>query len=84
MKEVKWETEALKYMARLDKPTRERIRRAVDEYALIGIGDVKRLQGRHDEYRLRVGSYRVIFINEEEHLVIVVLKVGPRGDIYKS
>ena len=35
-------------------------------------------------YRLRVGSYRVIFQREEEELVIVVIRVGHRKEIYLS
>jgi mRNA interferase RelE/StbE len=44
-------------------------------------GDVKKLQGSKNEYRLRVGNYRVLF-----ELVggrIVVYTLGQRKDIYR-
>ena len=44
-------------------------------------GDVKKLQGSKNEYRLRVGSYRVIF--ELVGKRIVVYTLGARKDIYK-
>jgi mRNA interferase RelE/StbE len=42
--------------------------------------DVKRLQGR-DDFRLRVGDYRVIFSIEGNNLF--VLRVGHRKNIYE-
>lgn len=44
--------------------------------------DVKRLQGRTG-YRLRVGSYRVIYDREDRIRVLAVIDLGPRGDVYK-
>lgn len=44
--------------------------------------NIKKLQGRPG-YRLRVGDWRVIYEVEDEQLVILVLDIGPRGDIYQ-
>jgi mRNA interferase RelE/StbE len=44
--------------------------------------NVKKLQGREDEYRLRVGDWRVIFT--EDGVVLDVLKVSPRGSAYED
>jgi mRNA interferase RelE/StbE len=44
--------------------------------------NAKKLQGR-DAYRLRVGDWRVIYEIQNEQLVILVLKVAPRGEVYK-
>jgi mRNA interferase RelE/StbE len=44
-------------------------------------GDVKKLKGSRDEYRLRVGNYRVLF--ELEGKRIVVYSVEPRKNIYQ-
>lgn len=35
-------------------------------------------------YRLRVGSYRVIFKREEKKLIIVIIRIGHRKEIYLS
>jgi len=42
---------------------------------------LKKLKGSKNEYRLRVGGYRVLF--EQEGNRIVVYTVGPRKDIYQ-
>jgi mRNA interferase RelE/StbE len=45
-------------------------------------GDVKRLRGRGDEWRLRVGDWRVRFRVDWERHIIVVIAVLPRGSAY--
>ena len=45
--------------------------------------DVARLQGRPG-FRLRTGGWRVIFERDERTYEINVLRIGPRGDVYKS
>ena len=67
---------AAKALKRLPRNQAERIMGAIGK--LPG-GDVKRLQGR-PEYRLRVGSWRVIFLMQAE--TITVTDIGSRGDIY--
>ena len=44
-------------------------------------GDVKKLKGSKNEYRLRVGDHRVLF--ELVGKRIVVYAIGPRKDIYR-
>ena len=44
--------------------------------------NAKKLQGR-DGYRLRVGDWRVIYEIQNDELVILVLKVAPRGEVYR-
>jgi mRNA interferase RelE/StbE len=44
--------------------------------------NAKKLQGR-EGYRLRVGDWRVIYTIQNEQLMIIVLKVASRGEVYK-
>jgi mRNA interferase RelE/StbE len=44
-------------------------------------GNVKKLQGSRNQYRLRIGAYRVIF--ELEGRTVTVYAVGNRKDIYR-
>lgn len=44
--------------------------------------NIKRLSGtKEDLYRLRVGSHRVIFKKEKEHLLILIIRIGHRKKI---
>ena len=61
--------------------TREKLEMiAVEPYA--DHPNAKKLQGR-EGYRLRVGDWRVIYKIQNERLIIVVLKIAARGEIYK-
>jgi mRNA interferase RelE/StbE len=47
--------------------------------------NIKRLGGiKDDYYRLRVGNYRVIFKKEEKKLIIIIVRIGHRKEIYFS
>lgn len=48
------------------------------------VSNLKKLGGRGDEWRLRVGDYRVVFERHGDRLVILVLQVGNRRDMYKD
>ena len=43
---------------------------------------VKRLSGQ-ERYRLRQGDYRILYAIEDDKLVITVVKVGDRRDVYR-
>ena len=63
------------------KRMREKLEQiATDPYAKHA--NVTKLQNRPG-YRLRIGDWRVIYDVEDEKLIILVLKVGPRGEVYR-
>ena len=36
-----------------------------------------------DKYRIRQGSYRILYIIEDEEIVVVVVRIGHRRDVYR-
>ena len=45
--------------------------------------NIKKIGGVEDDlYRLRMGSYRIIFRKEKDQLVIIVVRIGHRKEIY--
>ncbi|GAB2937582.1 type II toxin-antitoxin system RelE family toxin [Streptomyces heilongjiangensis] len=46
--------------------------------------DVKKLTGPSGLYRLRVGSYRVAYQVNDGELLVLVVKVGDRRDVYRN
>ena len=43
----------------------------------------EKLSGREDLYRLRVGRYRVLYSVGDAELVVLIVRVGHRNDIYR-
>jgi mRNA interferase RelE/StbE len=43
----------------------------------------KKLTGTVSSYRVRVGEYRIIYDIYEREIVVTVLKIGHRRDIYR-
>ena len=43
----------------------------------------KKLSG-NDKYRVRQGTYRIVYSIEDNELIIVVVKVGHRKDVYRG
>lgn len=43
----------------------------------------RRLRGR-DGYRVRVGDYRILYVVRDDVLLIVVVTLGHRGDVYRG
>jgi mRNA interferase RelE/StbE len=43
----------------------------------------KKLEGAGDLYRLRFGDYRVVYRIEDNVLLVLVVKIGHRKDIYR-
>ena len=45
---------------------------------------VVKLTGEENLYRIRVGSYRIIYDIQDQLLTLLVVKVGPRRDVYRK
>lgn len=81
---VKVKKPALKVIRKLPRDLATRIRRSIDALAT----DPRprgyvRLKGC-DCYRIRVGSWRVIYMIEDDKLIVLVLTVSPRGGAYRN
>ena len=69
--ELVLEKQPRKYLASVDKPTREKLTRALD--GLLNLeGDIVKLKGKKKNYyRLKIDHYRVIFIYNGDEIIIV-------------
>lgn len=76
---------ARKQLLALPKQVRERAEKRID--ALADDPRPPKCKALHGEwkghYRIRVGEYRVVYRVEDDVLIVLVIRVGPRGDIYE-
>ena len=85
MYQLKYRRPARNYLARLPIKIKSKI---VDKLHEIKENpddpnlDVDKIKGKSG-YRLRVGQYRIIYTRHRDELIIEVVKIRSRGDIYK-
>ena len=72
---------ARRHLHGLDKTVRRQIGQRVEAMRDDLHGDVRKLEGKSNRYRLRVGSHRVLFTLE--HGVIAIYAVKDRKEAYE-
>lgn len=74
---------AAKVVTSLEKPLRRRVLAAIDGLADDPRPDgCKKLVGQ-DGWRIRVGDYRIIYEVHDQVLLVIVVDLGHRRDIYR-
>ena len=86
--EIRYSKKTLKYLLKLllklQPKLRDRIRNTIRKIAdgntqglnIVAMQDV-------GAFRVRIGDYRVIYEINDDELVLIVIKIGARGDVYK-
>lgn len=81
---IEFKRPARKALATIQATHAERIRDSIDALAAdpFPVG-YRKLVGAEAKYRIRVGDYRVIYGVENQELVILVIRIGHRKEIYR-
>ena len=84
MWQVELTKKAKKQLSRLPENVRKRILRALEEKLAVDPNfHLSRLSGYEgDFYRFRVGDYRLLCSKLDKKLVVIVIAVGHRKDVY--
>lgn len=82
--EIRYAQSALKSLRKLDRGIARRILSAIDALALDPRPHgCKHLTGGSGEMRIRSGDYRVIYDVNDGEVVILVLAIGHRREVYR-
>lgn len=74
---------ALRQLRKLDTQVARRIRAAAEALCIDPRPHgVKAMAGRHGWLRIRVGDYRIIYEVRDSELIVLVIQVGHRGQVY--
>ena len=81
---VEFRPAVLKNLKRLPKKDLRRIKKRVDDLAE-NLPDpaTTKMKGNNAFHKIRSGDYRIIYEIHDDRLVILVVKVGHRKDVYK-
>jgi mRNA interferase RelE/StbE len=81
---IEFSTPAAKALAKLEKANRLRIVGAIE---LLGVDPrppgAKMLRGgEHGRWRVRAGDYRIVYAIQDDRLMVLVLRVAHRREVY--
>ena len=80
---IEFRPAAVRALRNLDRQAQERLRAAI---ALLAADPrppgARALRGRPG-YRVRVGDYRILYVVEDDVLLIVIVTVGHRREVYE-
>lgn len=81
---IQWKQTAVKELKKIDSKSRSRILQAVGQLSHVAYPDgCKKLKGSLQTYRIRIGDYRVVYEVESKTLVVIILRVRHRKEVYK-
>jgi mRNA interferase RelE/StbE len=79
------------FLRALDQKSRTQIAKALERFVFEinnpdqpKMSDIKTLKGKKGEFRLRVGDFRIRFTKDKNVLLIIVIRIGYRKDIYQD
>ena len=80
---IEWSHQAIRDVEKLDPKIAKRIIRKLEEAAENPAHFFSRLSG-HDDYKLRIGDYRLLALLSYETTTILVERVDHRSRIYRA
>jgi len=82
---INFTRQAAKSIRKIPKHTSDLIREKLEQLASDPFDkalDIVKLQNRPG-YRMRVGNWRILYELQKENLIIIVLNIASRGDVYR-
>jgi len=65
---------------------KKRVDRVLEMLSIDPLSEVlkfKKIRGKENHYRIRVGDYRIIYSPQHDTLIIRVIRIGHRRDVYR-
>ena len=84
---IEYSEQAFKQLSKLDKPVQKQIKNYMDEVAAL---EDPRSRGRalkgtlSELWRYRSGDYRIICNIQDDKILITILRLGHRKEVYKA
>ncbi|MFC1896096.1 type II toxin-antitoxin system RelE/ParE family toxin [Thermodesulfobacteriota bacterium] len=76
---------AAKTLKKIPKPDQKRISERIDNLAKnLPNPDTAKMKGNNPFHKVRVGDYRIIYEIQDDALLILIINIGHRKDIYRS
>ncbi len=81
---IKVKRSAAKALKKIPKPDQKRISERIDNLAeSLPNPDTSKMKGNNPFHKIRVGDYRIVYEIQDDVLLILIIKIGHRKDIYR-
>lgn len=71
-------------LKKISKPDQNRISKAIDNLVEnLPNPDTTKMKGNNPFHKIRVGDYRIVYEIQDDILLILIIKIGHRKDIYR-
>lgn len=82
---ITWQPSATRSFKKLEVSTQKKLSKKINELTTNPrpIGYIK-LKGQKNQFRIRHGKYRIIYSVDNHELIIMVLEVGHRREVYRD
>ncbi len=82
---VEFRPNVLKSVKRFPKRDLVKIKKKIDELS-INLPDpaITKMKGNNTFHKVRSGDYRIVYEIHDDKLVILIVKIGHRKDVYKK
>ncbi len=87
---VKWnitfKTSAFKEYKKLDKKTRLKTNEILEMLQINPLSEalkIRKIQNKSNCYRIRIGDYRIIYSIQKHELIVEIIRLGHRKDVYR-
>jgi mRNA interferase RelE/StbE len=82
---IRWRRGAVKAVKKIDRKFIPKILKAIEDLAENPMPvNHKKMVGTFHSYRIRVGEYRVVYEVIDDELIIEVVRLGHRKDVYRK
>jgi len=82
---VFFQKSAYKEYQKLPKKVRDKVDEALEILSVNPLSEIlrfKKIRGKENHFRIRIGDYRLIYSPQDEQLIVRVIRVGNRKDVY--
>jgi len=82
--DIEFTREAAKQFKDLPSQEQQRVKSKIDALSSMPRpAGITKLVNEENLYRIRVGDYRIIYTIQDKQLIILVVKIGHRRDVYR-
>ena len=82
---IEFRPAVLKSLKKFPKRDLVRIKKKIDKLAIdLHDPNITKIKGNNTFHKIRSGDYRIIYEIQNDRLVILVVKIGHRKDVYKK